>query len=145
MQYERFPGMHTKHHEDLDIAVITVDPVEGREFPPDLPVFTLGETSKLREGERASTIGHPLDLDWQASINTSIIARLSDRSDFRKLRFTKTAIERGSSGGPIFTKEGALIGMVSQVEALNTIAVKIDAMLAVLTQEWRMPINLIHP
>jgi S1-C subfamily serine protease len=145
-RYETFNGkLFEKYHEDLDLAMITVDSTQEKRLPPDLPRFILGNGLKLKEGEKIVTISHPLGTDWEVSLYTNTIAKLSDRGDFRKFRFTKSSIERGNSGGPIFTEEGALIGMISQVEALNTIAVKIDAMLAVLTQEWRIPINLIHP
>jgi S1-C subfamily serine protease len=140
-QYAEFQGRpFRRYHEDLDIAVVTVESVEGRKIPPNLPHFTLGDIAKLKEGARVSTIGHPLDRDWQASIKTNTIAGLSDQEDFRKLRFTKTAMERGNSGGPLFNDAGALIGMVTKLDPVHAVAVKIDALLAVLRDEWRMPI-----
>ncbi len=139
-QYEKFQGRRfEKYDEDLDIAVITVEPVKGRHIPTDLPGFTLGDISKLREGEKVSTLGHPLDLEWHLSVNANTIAGLNDRGDFRKFRFTKSAIERGNSGGPVFDGRGALIGMVTKVDALHAIAVKMDAALLVLKEAWRIP------
>lgn len=139
-QFEKFHGrLFERYDEDLDIAVISVEPVEGKRVPADLPRFSLGDMSKVKEGEKVSTIGHPLDLDWQASLNTNIIARLSDRGDFRKFRFTKAAIERGSSGGPVFDKRGSLIGMVTKFDPVHAVAVKIDDALLVLNEAWRIP------
>jgi hypothetical protein len=93
-----------------------------------------------------STIGHPLHLDWVPSINVNTVALLSDGGDFRKLRFTKSGIERGYSGGPVFTDQGALVGMVTKVDPIHVIAVKMDAVLAVLREEWRIPTpNLAQP
>ena len=135
-QWERFHGMFFQQHEDLDIAVITVDPLEGRAVPSGLPMFTIGEVAKLKEGDRVSTIGHPYDLAWLTSINTNILARLNYQGDFRKFRFTKTAIQRGSSGGPIFSEQGALIGVVAKVDPIHAVAVKIDEALKVLRDDW---------
>lgn len=139
-QFERFQGRRfEKYDEDLDIAVITVEPVKGRHIPTDLPGFTLGDMSKLREGEKVSTLGHPLDLEWQLSVNANTIAGLNDRGDFRKFRFTKSAIERGSSGGPVFDERGSLIGMVTKFDSVHAVAVKMDAALLVLKEAWRIP------
>ena len=75
-QFSKFHARRfEKYDEDLDIAVITVDPAAGKRIPANLPRFTLGDVSKLREGEKVSTLGHPLDLDWQVSINANTIAR----------------------------------------------------------------------
>lgn len=138
-QFEKLQGrLFEKYDEDLDLAVVTVEPVEGRRIPPDLPGFSLGDMSKLREGEKVSTIGHPLDLEWQATINTNTIAGLSDRGDFRKFRFTKSAIERGNSGGPVFDERGSLIGMVTKLDPVHAAAVKIDAAILLLQEEWRI-------
>ena len=146
MQWERFSGrLFERYHEDLDMSVIVVDPPQGRSVPADLPGFILGDMSKLKAGERVSTIGHPLDLNWEVSVNTNTLARLSDRGDFRKFRFTKTAIEHGSAGGPVFNEQGALIGTVTKVDPIHAVAVKIDAVVSVLIQEWRIPTNLLRP
>jgi len=146
-QFSKFHAMRfEKYDEDLDIAVITVDPAAGKRIPANLPRFTLGDVSKLREGEKVSTLGHPLDLDWQVSINANTIARLNDRGDFRKFRFTKSAIERGSSGGPVFDERGSLIGMVTKFDPLHAVAVKMDATLLVLKEAWGIPTtNLNRP
>lgn len=139
-QFEKFQGRRfERYHEDLDIAVITVEPARGKRVPPDLPRFTLGDASRLKEGEKVSTIGHPLDLDWQSSIKTNAIAALSDRGDFRKFRFTKAAIERGSSGGPVLDERGSLIGMVTKFDPVHAVAVKISDALLVLNEAWRIP------
>lgn len=145
-RYMEFTGrLHEDYQEDLDMAVIVVDPVEGKTLPSDLPNFTLGDVSKLKEGDRVSTIGHPPDFEWEASINTNIIQGLNYGGDSRKFRFTTTAIERGHSGGPVFNEQGSLVGMVTRLHPSNTIALKINAGIYLL-ESWRIPTtNLAHP
>ena len=100
----------------------------------------------LREDEKVSTIGQPLDRNWDISINTKVIERLSDRGDPRKFLFTTTGIARESSGGPIFNEQGGLIGIVKRSSEVRAIAVKIDAALSVLREEWgRSTPNLTRP
>src|SRR5262245_948085 len=108
--YKEFQGKpFRKYHEELDIAVVIVDVGQEPLIPPDLPRVSVGDMARLKEGEKVSIIGHPLDQEWQASLNTNSLAGLSDQEDARKLRLTRTALERGNSGGPVFTERGALI------------------------------------
>jgi serine protease Do len=146
-QWEKFNGRpFEKYHEDLDLAVITVDQMEGRHIPPDLPKFGIGDFSTLSEGDKVLTIGHPFNSNWDISISTNTIRRLSNEEDFRKFRFTNTGIDLGSSGGPIFNEQGALIGIVIKNGKDYAIAVKIDDALFVLTKEWWIPtLNLTRP
>ena len=137
-QYLKFAGIgFEKYDEDLDIAVVMVDLEQRREISDDLPEFNRSDISQINKRDKISAIGHPLNLEWYASDNT--IAKLSDQQDSRKFRFTKTAIERGNSGGPVL-KGNALIGMVLQYDSLHARAVYIDTALELL-QEWRIPTN----
>ena len=138
--YKGFQGRpFRKYHEDLDIAVVIVDMGQENLIPADLSRLSLGDMARLKEGDKVSTIGHPLDQEWQVAIKTNMLAGLSEQEDVRKLRFTRTALERGNSGGPVFNEYGALIGMVTKLQPLYAVAVKIDAVLAVLRDEWRIP------
>jgi S1-C subfamily serine protease len=135
-QWEKFNGrLFEKYDNDLDLAVITVDLVEGRKVS-DVPKFAVGDLSELREGDKVFTIGHPLSSGWDISINTNTIRRLNNEQDFRKFRFTNTGVAPGSSGGPIFNEQGGLIGMVINSRQDYAIAVKIDDALSVLRKEW---------
>jgi hypothetical protein len=135
-QYSEFPARtFRRFDEDLDIGLVLA------EIPADLAAniaqrFPTGDPADLREGDRITIIGHPLNREWQATLNTNTIAGVSDSGDLRKFRFTKTALERGNSGGPIFNADGALIGLVTRLDPIHGVAVKIDALLAVLRQEW---------
>jgi thiol-disulfide isomerase/thioredoxin len=135
--YRTYGGqLHKRHHEALDLAVVLVDVGEARRIPAGLPTLAAGDVGQLREGDRLSSIGHPLDLEWQVSTNS--LDRARDPDDRAKFRFTKTSLARGSSGGPVFNEQGGLIGMVSTLHPLHAIGVKIDAVLSEL-REWRIP------
>lgn len=138
--YEKF-----KERDDLDVAVVIVElDEEARKELPELPrEVAVATASALREGEQARPVGHPLDSEWQVSYNIAIEG-LSHGGDGRKLRFTRGTIERGSSGGPLFDERGALAGMVTTMETVHGIAVKVDALVAVL-QEWGIPRGLLVP
>jgi hypothetical protein len=139
-QYVEFPARpFRRYHEDLDIGMVLVESTEGRTLPSNLPRYALGEVTRLKEGEKVSTIGHPLNTEWQASIKVNTIAGLSAQEDSRKFRLTRVALDRGNSGGPIFDANGALIGMVTSLAPVHAIGLKIDAVLSVLRDEWRMP------
>ena len=142
-QHIKFAGNgFEKFNEDLDMAIVIVGPVEGRELPDDFPNINLSDISQLKKGDKISAIGHPLNFEWLASDNT--IAKVSDPDDSRMFRFTKAAIERGNSGGPVFKKKD-LIGMVLKYDSLHANAVKIDPVLHLL-DEWRIQTNkLIKP
>jgi S1-C subfamily serine protease len=127
-QFERF-------HGDLDLALLIIEPPPGKSLPQDVPVFAVRDLSRLREGESVAAIGHPQDLDWQVTRNT--IARLTDPDDARKVLITRSGFDRGYSGGPLLDAEGQLIGMTTRMTALHAVAVKFDAIRAVL-REWNI-------
>jgi WD40 repeat protein len=126
-----------RFHEDLDLGLVLVSLTRAIPAPPAAPFPNAGFET-VREGDKVITVGHPLNREWEASINTNTIAGLSDAEDARKFRFTKTAIERGNSGGPVFNSDGALIGMVTRLDPVYAIGVKVDALLSVLRDEWRI-------
>ena len=135
-QWEKFNArVFEKYDADLDLAVITVDLVEGRKVS-DVPKFTVGDFLELKEGDKVFTIGHPLNSGWDISINTNTIRRLNNEQDFRKFRFTNTGVAPGSSGGPIFNEQGDLIGIVISTRQDYAIAAKINDVLSVLRKEW---------
>ena len=134
-----------RYDEDLDIAVIIVEPTETQETSSNFLDFRVGEVSELKIGGKISTIGHPPDRDWQISPVTETILRLNHQQDFRQFHFTKATIDRGYSGGPIFDEEGSLVGIVTRMGDCYAVGVKIDNVLEILQQEWRIPTtNLIQ-
>lgn len=136
--YVKFKGsVFDKYDSALDMAVIVVSPEQGRKIPSDLPSFTLGDISALVEGNNVTTIGHPLDYEWEVQIENNTVVGLSALQDHRKFRFTKVGVERGHSGGPVFNGQSQLIGMITERHPSHTIAVKMNEVLSLL-KEWRI-------
>ncbi|HUT92577.1 MAG TPA: trypsin-like peptidase domain-containing protein [Thermoguttaceae bacterium] len=103
--------------EPNDAAVLKID------APPDslFPV-TLGDSSRLRVGQRALAIGNPFGLERTLSVGviSSLNRPLSERRGaFRQLIQIDAAINPGNSGGPLLDSHGRMIGM-NTVIASNT-------------------------
>ena len=76
----------------------------------------LGDSGKLRVGERVCTVGNPFG-ELSYSLTVGYISALdrtisADGGSIRVLQ-TDTAINNGSSGGPLFDGEGKVIGIVT--------------------------------
>ena len=101
-----------------DIAVIRIEaPAESL-----IPV-TLGDSTRLRVGQRVFAIGNPFGLERTLTIGiVSSLNRSIESPSKRKIRSiiqTDAAINPGSSGGPLLDSQGQLIGMNTAI-ASNT-------------------------
>jgi serine protease Do len=105
---------------------------DGREFPADLvaeagafdlavlkirsnetwqPV-RLGDSDKLREGDPVIAIGNPLG--YKSTVSTGIVSALNrdeKLTPFDNFIQTDAAINQGNSGGPLFNRQGEVIGV----------------------------------
>ena len=95
-----------------DIAVVKVD-------AKDLPVVTLGDSSRVRVGEFALALGSPFGLS--ETVTMGIISAkgrvnlgIEDYEDFIQ---TDTAINPGNSGGALVNARGELIGINTAIVA----------------------------
>ncbi|EJS70112.1 serine protease [Bacillus cereus] len=100
----------------LDLAVVEIDGSAVNK------VATLGDSSKLRAGEKAIAIGNPLGFD--GSVTEGIISSKEreipvdidgdQRPDWQaQVIQTDAAINPGNSGGALFNQNGELIGINS--------------------------------
>jgi len=101
----RLVGSCTVH----DIAVVKVDK-EG------LPVAELGDSDRLRFGQRVYAIGNPFGLAGGPTITTGVISALnrtieSEAEMLENLVQTDAAINPGNSGGPLVDLEGRVIAI----------------------------------
>ncbi|MBX3160305.1 MAG: trypsin-like peptidase domain-containing protein [Deltaproteobacteria bacterium] len=95
---------------DKDIAVLHI------EAPPSaLKKIALGESSKLKVGQKVLAIGNPFGLDQ--TLTTGVISGLgreiksvTERSIFDVIQ-TDASINPGNSGGPLLDSSGRLIGI----------------------------------
>lgn len=105
-----FPAKLVGIDSPNDIAVLKID------VPPELlfPI-SLGDSSRLRVGQRAFAIGNPFGLErtLTCGIISSLNRTLSSQSgrDMRSIIQIDAALNRGNSGGPLLDSHGRLIGM----------------------------------
>jgi S1-C subfamily serine protease len=94
-----------------DIAVVKVD-------AEDLESAQLGDSDKLRVGQRVYAIGNPFGLAGGPSVTSGVVSAInrtieSDRGLIEDLVQTDASINPGNSGGP-------LVDMNGKVVAINT-------------------------
>jgi hypothetical protein len=86
-----------------DLAVLKV---EGRNFKP-LP---LGDSTKVRLGDRVIAIGSPLGLE--STVSDGIVSGLREDGDSEVIQ-TTAPISHGSSGGVLLNSRGEVIGVTT--------------------------------
>ena len=99
-----------------DVALLKVN-CEGLVVTP----LALGDSEQVQPGQPVFAIGHPLGLKQSVSLGTiSALHRheIRPRSEHRYSDFIQTdaAINKGSSGGPLFNAEGEVIGMNTAIK-----------------------------
>lgn len=94
-----------------DVAVLRIT------APPEsLVPIDLGDSSRLRVGQRVLAIGNPFGLERTLTVGTlsSLNRRLPSRAAGREIKSViqiDAALNRGNSGGPLLNSRGQLIGM----------------------------------
>jgi serine protease Do len=95
-----------------DVALIKI------EAKRDLPVVTLGDSSKLRVGEWVMAIGNPFALGH--TVTTGIVSakgRSIGAGPYDEYIQTDASINPGNSGGPLFNMNGEVIGINTAIIA----------------------------
>jgi serine protease Do len=92
-----------------DIAVVKVN-AKGLQFAE------LGDSDKLRVGQRVFAVGNPLGLAGGPTVTSGVISALnrnieSDRGLIENLVQTDAAINPGNSGGPLVSLDGKIIAI----------------------------------
>ncbi|MEX0677704.1 MAG: trypsin-like peptidase domain-containing protein [Pirellulales bacterium] len=96
--------------ESTDIAVLKINAPAESLFPVEL-----GDSTRLRVGQRVYAIGNPFG--FERTLSTGIISSLNRTLPSRNHRLIKSiiqidaAINPGNSGGPLLDSHGRLIGM----------------------------------
>jgi serine protease Do len=94
----------------IDLAVVKID--VGR----PLPTAAIGDSDKVRIGDRVLAVGNPLGLS--GSVTSGIVS--AKGRDLRQTSVgefiqTDAAINHGNSGGPLFNMRGEVIGINNQI------------------------------
>jgi len=92
-----------------DIALVKID---GKNLSP----LALGDSDKLRVGQRVFAIGNPFGLVGGPTVTSGVISALnrtihSERGTFEGLVQTDAAINPGNSGGPLIDVEGKAVAI----------------------------------
>ncbi len=120
---------------DLDLSIIKIN-VKG------LPYVKLGNSDKIRVGEKVYAIGNPIGFEFQRTVTSGIISAVdrtikieeNDKVSYMEdLIQTDATINPGNSGGPLINPDGEVIGINS---------VKIDSAEAI---GFAIPINIVKP
>ena len=93
----------------VDVAVIKID---GK----DLAWAELGDSDKLRVGERVFAIGNPFGLAGGPTVTSGVISAVNRTIRSREVMFkdlvqTDAAINPGNSGGPLIDTEGKVVAI----------------------------------
>ena len=90
--------------KDNDLALIKINAQKP------LPVISLGDSEKVKVGQRVLAIGNPFG--FNNTLTTGIISRI----DYAKNKLqTDAAINPGNSGGPIINIHGEVIGISQSI------------------------------
>ncbi len=96
-----------------DIAVVKVK-------AKNLPSAELGDSDKLRVGQRVFAIGNPFGLAGGPTVTSGVVSALnrtieSDRGLIENLVQTDAAINPGNSGGPLVDLEGRVVAISTAI------------------------------
>ncbi len=94
--------------EKTDIAVVKI-----KEKVKDLPVAYLGDSEKIRVGERVVAIGSPFGLNHTVTTGIVSATNISGRgiTSYENFIQTDAAINPGNSGGALVNLDGEVIGV----------------------------------
>ena len=132
---KEFEGEVLWSDTDLDLSIVKIN-AKG------LPYSKLGNSDKIKVGERVYAIGNPIGFEFQRTVTGGIISA-KDRTikieEEEKLSYmedliqTDATINPGNSGGPLINSDGEVIGInsvkIEQAEAIG----------------FAIPINIVKP
>ena len=116
----------------LDLAIIKINATVMNKV-------TLGDSDNIKVGEEVYAIGNPIGFEFRRTVTSGIISaldrtiKIDEQTYMADLIQTDATINQGSSGGPLITKTGEVIGITS---------VKITSAEAI---GFAIPINVVKP
>ena len=113
---ESYIGDVIGRDQDLDIAVVKVNPSNTYLQP-----IKIGDSSKLKVGEKIAAIGNPFGLSGSmtAGIVSQIGRLLPQESGYSipDVIQTDAAINPGNSGGPLINMKGEVVGINTAIQS----------------------------
>jgi len=105
----QYPATLIGADERTDIALLKVDAV-------DLPVLELGDSDRLNVGQWVLAIGSPFGFEHTATQGiVSALSRSLPSDSYVPFIQTDVAVNPGNSGGPLFSTDGKVVGVNSQI------------------------------
>lgn len=97
-------------HADPERDIALLKPAPGSEFP-EIPALPLGRSPALQVGQKVIAIGSPFGLD--TTVTSGIVSALERRLPGIEQAMIQTdaAVNPGSSGGPLLSARGEVIGI----------------------------------
>ena len=121
--------------EDIDLSIVKIEKI-------GLKTVELGDSDKMKIGNKVFAIGNPIGLEFERTVTSGIVSAV-DRTikikEDEKLSYmedliqTDATINSGNSGGPLINENGEVVGINS---------VKIDNAEGI---GFAIPINIIKP
>jgi len=98
--------------KDTDLALLQLDVKPGTK---PLPFATLGDSTKLKEGDFVMAMGAPWGLARSVSIGIISCTNrfLPTRSEYSLWLQTDASIGQGNSGGPLVNTDGEIVGITA--------------------------------
>lgn len=117
---EYVDASYVNGNEKLDLAVLTF------ESDKEYTILTLGDTSRINQGDFAIAIGNANGYEYYGSVTFGVISYVNRKLIGEDAVFLQhdVAINPGNSGGPLFNLSGEVIG----VNTLKIVDTDIDNM-----------------
>lgn len=111
---------------EADADLVSIQPendlavIRARKIPDDLPAATLGSAERLQPGDEVVAVGFPFGIG--PSVSAGVVSGLNrefrspdgDRVLTQLIQFDAAA-NPGSSGGPLVTMQGDVVGIVTAI------------------------------
>lgn len=100
---------------DIDLAILKIN-IKNAKF------MRLGDSEKIKIGEKVFAIGNPIGYEFQKTVTSGIISGLSrtvkiqedDKVSYMECMIqTDATINNGNSGGPLINENGEVIGVTT--------------------------------
>jgi len=120
---------------DLDLAVLSVARA-GKAAPP-FAFDRAGDPDALEAGSFVVPVGCPERVCWEAPVSGDRVISASSR----RVRFESFFVSPGSSGGALFNQQWEVVGLVTEKNSQDGVAVGIAAVRERL-QKWNYTVQL---
>jgi Trypsin-like peptidase domain len=120
---------------DLDLAVLSVARA-GKAAPP-FAFDRAGDPQALEAGSLVVPVGCPERVCWEAPVSGDRVISASAR----RVRFESFFVSPGSSGGALFNQQWEVVGLITEKNSQDGVAVGI-AEVADRLHKWNYPVQL---